>query len=115
MSILGSNGKHATPGLPCIYQLVNGTIFYSDAVKEDADSFIFDGNKTVVISMTKGAKPGMVNLEMMKLMDWGYKALQTRVMKASVAMVQDTSEPSIIAKAKEALSGIVLPGAGSVN
>lgn len=113
MSLLDRNGKNATPGLPCIYQLVNGTIFYSEAVKEDADSFIFDGDKTVVLSMSKGAKPGMVNIEMMKLTDWGYKAHITRVMKASIAMVQDTSEPSIIQKAKEALSGIVLAGPGA--
>jgi hypothetical protein len=109
MSVLNFNGKNATPGLPCLYHLTVGMIFYSETVKEDSDSFIFDGEKTLVISIGKPNNQGQVNIAMSKLSADGFKPLQVRVMKSAVAMIQDTSEPGIIEKAHEALSGLVLP------
>jgi hypothetical protein len=103
-------GKNATPGLPCLYHLMSGQIFYSEAVKEDGDSFIFDCEKTVLVTLQQG-KGSSVHVTMVKLSETGFKPKQNRVFKSNIALVSDTGEPSIIQKAKEALTGLVLPGA----
>jgi hypothetical protein len=65
MSILNSNGKHATPGLPCIYQLITGQFLYSETAKEDDASYIFDGEKTLVIIVKPSGK-GHADVQMIK-------------------------------------------------
>ncbi len=114
MSILDFKGKNATSGIPALYHLMSGQIFYSEEVKEDGDSFIFDGDKTLLVSLSAGAKAGQMNIQMGKLSDQGFKGKQCRVMKSSVVMIQDVGEPEVVNKAHEALSGLVLPG-GAVN
>ena len=109
MGILNFNGKNATPGLPCLYHLTVGMIFYSETAREDRDSFVFDGEKTLLISIGKPNNVGQVNIGMSKVSTDGFKPLQVRVMKSAGAMIQDTSEPGIIEKAREALSGLVIP------
>jgi hypothetical protein len=108
MSILSMNGKQATAGLPCIYQLLTGQYFYSDTAKEDSDSYIFDGDKTLVF-IVKAAGHGKADIQMIK-----FAPKQLRIPKSAMLMVSDCGRPELVAKAKEALSGIVLAG-GSVN
>ena len=111
MSILDFKGKAATPGLPVLYHLTSGQIFYSESVREDGDSFIFDGDTTLLLSVHPGSGNGnrQVNISMMKFSDGGFKSKQARVLKSSVVMVTDIGEPALISKAHEALSGLVLP------
>ena len=115
MSILGSNGKHATPGLPCIYQLLTGQFFYSETAQEDSDSYIFEGEKTLVVIIQHTKQRGQADIAMIKACESEFAPKQLRVPKSAVLMVTDCGRPELIAKAKEALSGIVLPGPGSVN
>ena len=112
VSILGSNGKSATAGLPCIYQLITGQFFFSEQVKEDDNSYIFDSDKTLVI-MIKPQRQGQAELTMVKTKESEFAPKQLRVPKTSVLMITDCGRPEIIQKAKEALSGIVLAGPGS--
>jgi len=114
MSILGSNGKHATAGPLALYYLTNGTILYSEEVEEKGDSFVFDADKTAIV-MIQSAGKGKVNVGMAKWSDSEFCPHTVRVLKSSVILVQDAGKPEIVSKAKEALSGIVLPGVGSVN
>jgi hypothetical protein len=113
MSILSMNGKQATAGLPCIYQLLTGQYFYSDTAKEDSDSYIFDGDKTLVF-IVKAAGHGKADIQMIKVSDSEFAPKQLRIPKSAMLMVSDCGRPELVAKAKEALSGIVLAG-GSVN
>ena len=112
MGILGSNGKNATPGTPCIYQLVTGQFFYSETAKEDSDSYVFDGDKTLVI-MVKPTGRGQADVQMIKTSESEFGPKQLRVPKSAMLMVTDCGRPELISKAKEALSGIVLAGPGA--
>jgi hypothetical protein len=108
MSILNFNGKQATAGLPCLYHLVSGMILFSEAVQEDGDSYIFDGEKTLLLATEPGSKPREMSVSMQKLSEIGFKAKVSRIPKSVVSMIQDCGEPSLIAKAHEALSGLIL-------
>lgn len=112
MSILGANGKNATPGLPCIYQLITGQNFYSETAKEDSDSYVFDGDHTLVIVIQMKSK-GQADVQMIKVSQSEFAPKQMRVPKSAMLMVTDCGRPELIAKAKEALSGIVLAGPGA--
>ena len=109
MSILDFKGKQATAGLPVLYQLVTGQLFYSEAVQEDGDSFVFDSDRTLLLNVVQGSGNGSVTLNMAKLSAAGFASKQTRVLKTAVVMVQDVGKQEIIDKAHEALSGLVLP------
>ena len=113
MSILGSNGKNATAGLLCIYQLITGQFFYSETAKEDSDSYVFDGDKTLVV-IVKPTRNGTADVQMIKAAESVFAPKQLRVPKSAILMVTDCGRPELIAKAKEALSGLVVPGP-SVN
>jgi len=113
MSILNSNGKNAMPGLPCIYQLLTGQFFYSETAKEDSDSYIFDGEKTLVVIIQHTQKRGQADVAMIKACESEFAPKQIRVPKSAVLMVTDCGRAELIAKAKEALSGIVLAGPGA--
>lgn len=106
--ILDLMGKSATAGLPVLYHLTSGQILYSEVAKEDGDSYIFDGDRTLIVVVTPGHGNGQVQISMVKLSDGGFKSKQARVMKASVIMVTDVGEPTIVNKCHEALSGLVL-------
>lgn len=109
MSILDFKGKSATAGPPVLYHLTSGQILYSEAVKEDGDSFVFDGDRTLIVVVTPGHRNGQVQIGMVKLSDGGFKSKQARVMKTSVIMVTDVGEPALVNKCHEALSGLVIP------
>jgi hypothetical protein len=113
MSVLDFKGKNATAGLPCIFQLLTGQFFYSETVKEDSDSWVFDGDKTLVLIISKG-KAGTADLKFIKISQSEFQPKQLRVPKTSILMITDCGIPELIQKAREALSGIVLPG-GTVN
>ena len=112
MSVLDFKVKMASAGLPCIYQLLTGQNFYSETAKEDGDSYIFDAERTLVISVSVKGK----NAEGMfqKISDSVFHPKQIRVPKSAMLMITDCGQPDIIAKAREALSGLVLPG-GAIN
>ena len=112
MNILGSNGKHATPGLPCIYQLITGQFFYSETAKEDDSSYIFDGDQTLVVIIQK-QRQNSADVAMIKASQSEFAPKQIRVPKSAMLMVTDCGRPELIQKAKEALSGIILAGPGS--
>ncbi len=112
MSILGSNGKNATPGPMCIYQLVSGLFFYSEEpIKENDSSFVFDGDKTLAISIHPKGK-GMADLGIVKLSETEFGPKRICIQKSSIIMITDCGRPEVIKKAKEALSGIMLAGPG---
>ena len=106
-SILDFKGEAATPGLPVLYHLTSGQILYSETVKEDGDSFVFEGDKTLMVQVSKG-QGAQVNIGMVKFSDGGFKIKQARVMKSAVVMVTDVGEPAVITKCHEALSGLIL-------
>lgn len=112
MSLLDRNGKNATPGLPCIYQLLTGQFFYSETAKEDDASYIFDGDKTLVV-IVQMRKQGQADIQMIKAGESEFAPKQLRIPKSAILMVTDCGRPELIAKAKEALSGIVLAGPGA--
>jgi hypothetical protein len=112
MSVLDFKGKNASAGLPCIYQLMNGQNFYSEEVKEDSDSYIFDAEKTMVVSIEMKGKDAVGTFQ--KVSDSVFHPKQIRIPKSSILMVTDCGVPDVHKKAQEALSGIVLPG-GAVN
>ena len=114
MSLLSSNGKNVTPGLPCIYQLITGQFFYSETAREDSDSYVFDGDKTLVVMVRPSGK-GKADVQMIKASESEFAPKQLRVPKSAILMVTDCGRPELISKAKEALSGIVVPGPGSMN
>jgi hypothetical protein len=114
VSILSINGKQATAGLPCIYQLMTGQFFYSETAKDDDVSYIFDGDQTLVLVVTMKGK-GQADIQMLKVSQSEFSPKQLRVPKSAILMVTDCGRPELVAKAKEALSGIVLAGPGSVN
>jgi hypothetical protein len=108
------NGKQATAGLPCIYQLITGQFLYSETAKEDSDSYVFDGDKTLVVIVRPSGK-GKADVQMIKASESEFAPKQMRVPKSVMLMVTDCGRPELIGKAKEALSGLVVPGPGSVN
>ena len=112
MNIVDRIGKSATAGIACIYQLLTGQNLYSETAKEDGDSYIFDAERTLVISVSVKGK----NAEGMfqKISDSVFHPKQIRVPKSAMLMITDCGQPDIIAKAREALSGLVLPG-GAIN
>lgn len=112
MSVLDFKGKNATAGLPCIYQLITGQNFYSETVKEDGDCYIFDADKTLVVSVELKGKDA--NGTFQKISESVFHPKQIRVPKSSVLMITDCGVPDLANKAREALSGLVLPG-GAVN
>jgi hypothetical protein len=107
MGILGANGKSAGAGLPCLYSLISGQIFYSECAKDDGEAYLFDGDKTVIVNVKPGK--GQVELQMQKLSEAGFKSKYNRVMKSFVQLVQDCGEPGIVSKCHEAMSGLTLP------
>jgi hypothetical protein len=108
MGILGSNGKSVTPGTPCIYYLISGQILFSECAKEDGESFVFDGDKTLEVTLSRGSGHS-VQAGMSKVSDIGFKSKQVRVMKHAVLLISDCGETTLINKAHEVLSGLVLP------
>jgi hypothetical protein len=111
--LVDKNGKNATAGIPCIYQLLTGQFFYSETAREDSDSWVFDGDKTLVI-IVSSRKTGIADIQMIKVSGSEFQPKQIRVPKTSILMITDCGLPDLIQKAQEAMSGLVLPG-GSVN
>jgi hypothetical protein len=109
VSILGFDGKNATPGKPCLYHMTGGQAFFSEAVIEEEDGFIFDGDKTAVITISQGNGP-KANLRIDKLSHIGFQTKYVRVFKHGIAMITDAGDPKVIETARQALSGIVTPG-----
>lgn len=112
-SILDFKGKAAIAGPPVLYHLASGQLLYSEDVREDGDSYVFDGDKTLLVQVSPGER-GQLSIAMAKLGAGGFRPKMTRVAKNYVALIQDCGDPAIIQKAHEALSGLVLPGSTHV-
>ena len=112
-SLLKPDGRLVS-GLPCIYHLPGGLTFFSEAVREDGDSFIFDPDKTVWLAIQPPTPDGKQQVAHMK----GYGPLvpfrptTLRVGKAGV-IITDCTDPAIMAIWRSALSGIVVTGPGA--
>lgn len=110
MSILDFKGKNAGPGPLVIYQLVTGPVFYTECAREEDDSYVFDSEKTLLVSTTQVKGNGQAMVQMQKLSDVGFfKSLLTRVPKTAIAFMQDCGNSEVQAKCQEALSGLILP------
>lgn len=110
MSILDFKGKQANPGPIVIYQLVTGVTLYSEEAIADGDAYIFDPEKTLLISDPQVRGNGQVQMQLQKLSEGGiWKPRKVRVPKTAVAFMHDCGNPDVQAKCQEALSGLVLP------
>ena len=112
MSVLDFKGKNAGAGLPCIYQLITGQNLYSETAREDSDSYVFDADSTLVISVAIKGKDAEGTFQ--KIGESVFRPKMIRVPKTAVLMITDCGVPGVVSRAHEALSGLVLPG-GSVN
>lgn len=115
MSILDFKGAAATAGLPVLYHLTSGQILYSETAKEDGESYVFDGDRTLILQVQQGGNGRQVNISMVKLSDGGFKSKIARVLKSAVVMVADVGELALTNKCHEALSGLVIPPGAVVN
>ena len=110
MSILGANGKRATQGIMSLFHLTSGQIFYSETAIEVGDSFMFNGDQTLLVAISPGRKQGEMTLQMQKFHDSGFKGFGARVLKSSIVLIQDVTDEAFISKAHEALSGLTIVG-----
>ncbi|MBE3064001.1 MAG: hypothetical protein IMZ69_03165 [Spirochaetes bacterium] len=111
MELLKPDGRIIS-GLPCIYHLPNGLMFFTEAVREDGDSYIFDPEKTLQIIMQPSPTPGQMTVIHFK----GFRAMpfqptSVRAGKGGV-VVTDCTDPKLLASWRSALSGIVIAGPG---
>jgi hypothetical protein len=112
--IVDLKGKSMTPGIPCIYHLTVGVALYSETAREDGDSFIFDADKTLLVTIPQQAgKDGKMNVNYSKMTGWIFSPSLVRVQKTHVNMITDCGQPELIKQFQAALSGLVAPG--SIN
>ena len=110
LSLLKPDGRLVS-GLPCIYHL-GLAVLYSEAVKEDADCYIFDPEKTVCLLFQPPA-PGSDQQQVAFLKGFGPMIpLRPTFLRAGRAacFVTDCTDPNIVKLCKQTLSGIVLAG-----
>lgn len=112
-SILDFRGKATTPGELVLYHLASGQLLYTEDVREEDDSYVFDGDKTLLVQVSSMER-GQLAISMAKLGAAGFRPKVTRVKKSYVALIQDCGDPAIVQKAHEALSGLLLPGSPHV-
>ncbi len=110
LELLSGKGRIVS-GLPCIYHLQGGVIFYSEAVKEDGDSYIFSPEKTVAMFFSPPTPQGQQQFGCMKGFGPQIPLLPSflRAGKGG-CLVSDCTDPNIIKVCKQTLSGLVLTG-----
>jgi predicted sulfurtransferase len=96
LELLSGKTGRVVSGLPCIYHLPGGLLFFTEAVREDADCYIFDPAKTLQLVLAPGNHPGQLQVQS-----------SLRVGRAA-CMVTDCTDPAIMKVWRSALSGIVL-------
>jgi hypothetical protein len=113
MELVKPDGR-VISGLPCIYHL-GLAILFSEAVREDGDSYIFDPAKTVCLLFQPPQPNGQQGVAFLK----GFGPaipLQPTFLRAGKAAVfiTDCTDPNILKLARQTLSGIVIASAGAV-
>ena len=107
--VVDMKGKALTPGIPCIYHLANGLCFYSETAREDGDSFVFDANRSLIVTIGDANAEGKTELKMKKMIGWIFSPQQIRVQKTHIGMIQDCGQPELIKQFQAALSGLIAP------
>ena len=111
-TVLDFRGKKMTAGPLVLWMLTTGVMYYSrpEDVKRDGDYHVFDGSKTLLVSVAPDpARPGAMSINFVKLNETGFRPMTTRVPLSSIAQIQDIGNDAVVAKAEEALSGLVIP------
>lgn len=112
MELLNPKGRLVS-GLQCIYHL-GMAILYSEAVREDGDSYIFDPEKTVCLLFGPPQPDGTQQVGMQKGFGPMIPLKPTILRAGKTAMfITDCTDPNIIKLCKQTLSGIVLAGPGA--
>lgn len=92
-----------------MYQLMTGQVLYSETAREDSDSYVFNGDQTLVVIVNMKSK-GQADIQMIKASGSEFAPKQMRILKTAIMMIQDCGRPELVAKAKEALSGLSIVG-----
>lgn len=111
-SLLKPDGR-VISGLPCIYNLGLAVLFSED-VREDGDSYIFDPAKTVCLIFQPPQPDGQQGVMFLK--GFGPRIpLQPTFLRAGKAacFITDCTDPNILKLARQTLSGIVIAPAGA--
>jgi len=113
LELLKPDGR-VVSGLPCIYHLGLAVLF-SEAVREDADSYIFDPAKTVCLMFAPPDPKGQQAYGVIKGFGPAIPLRPTflRAGKAAV-FVTDCTDPSVIAKCRQTLTGLIVAPAGAI-
>lgn len=113
LELLKGNGRIVS-GLPCIYHLLGGVIFYAEDVREDGTDYIFDPAKTVALLFEPPDAKGQQRF--VRIKGFGPQIpLMPSYLKAGRAacIVTDCTDPQVIALCKKELSGIIIAPAGT--
>jgi hypothetical protein len=109
LELLKPDGR-VISGLPCIYH-VQTVILYSEAVREDGETFIFDPEKTCALLFGMPTPDGKQAFQAVK----GFgpqiplRPSYLRVGKNAV-IITDCTDPNVTAICKRTISGIILAG-----
>jgi hypothetical protein len=112
MELMKPDGRLVS-GLPCIYHL-GLAVLYSEAVREDGESYIFDPAKTVCLLFGPPNAQGMQGVNFVK--GFGPNIpLQPTFLRAGRAacFVSDCTDANVLALCKQAISGLVIAPAGA--
>lgn len=112
MSILDMKGKKVSAGPLNLYHLSDGAMFYSEEVKDDGDSFYFQGDKTVLLKIVKQSG-NQASLQAQKLSESSFNPQGLRLLKTSVQMVTDLNDAKVTEVVMQAMTGLILPNGGN--
>lgn len=111
--ILNKDGAMALPGKECLFQLPSGAFLFSESVKDEGDSYVFDAKKTVHLIMAAPANGQQYQI--IPIWKWTFGPTRVRLPKTSVLIVQDATDAGLFKAVRSALSGIILSSPGALG
>lgn len=103
--LLSSDGKLAFAPIR-IYQIAGGLTLYCEDVIDNGDELVFRAENTAAIQAQP--TPQGLGLNIVKMRDLVFNPSEIRVPKGSIMMTENTTDPALVQKIREVMSGLTL-------